>query len=174
MVLFYAKTLAGICNGKVRLVENAEFREAGKSETTITINERSETMKKRLVKTLHFENGKLYATTQGRRILLAECRPKVEIYEHETDIPVLGRQSYMVKKRHISIVICSDMEYTRDADENFLRTVSQFELSADIQRVDGVFENIIFDGLYPVEIDLDIDWIFETENQMLIRKLLEV
>lgn len=40
--------------------------------------------------------------------------------------------------------------------------------------MDGVFENIIFDGLYPVEIDLDIDWIFETENQMLIRKLLEV
>ena len=66
------------------------------------------------------------------------------------------------------------MEYTRDVDEKFLRTVSQFELSADIQRVDGVFENIIFDGLYPVEIDLDIDWIFETENQMLIRKLLEV
>lgn len=156
----------------VRLVENTEFREAGKSKTTI--NERSEAMKKRLVKTLHFENGKLYATTQGRRILLAECRPKVEIYEHETDIPVLGRQSYTVKKRHISIVICSDMEYTRDVDEKFLRTVSQFELSADIQRVDGVFENIIFDGLYPVEIDLDIDWIFETENQMLIRKLLEV
>ena len=121
-------------------MENAEFREAGKSETTITINERSETMKKRLVKTLHFENGKLYAATQGRRILLAECQPKVEIYEHETDIPVLGRQSYTVKKRHISIVICSDMEYTRDVDE----------------------------------IDLDIDWIFETENQTLIRKLLEV
>ena len=87
---------------------------------------------------------------------------------------VLGRQSYTVKKRHISIVICSDMEYTRDVDEKFLRTVSQFELSADIQREDGVFENIVFDSLYPVEIDLDIDWIFETENQTLIRKLLEV
>ena len=59
-------------------------------------------------------------------------------------------------------------------DEKFLRTVSQFELSADIQREDGVFENIVFDSLYPVEIDLDIDWIFETENQTLIRKLLEV
>ncbi len=129
-------------------------------------------MHKRLIKTLYFENGKLYVTTQGRRILLAECLPKIEIYEHVTEIPVLGRQSYTVKKRHISIVICSDMEYTREADEKFLRTVSQFEVSADIQRADGVFENIIFDNLYPVEIDLDVDWTFETENQMLIRKVL--
>ena len=128
-------------------------------------------MRKRLIKTLYCENGKLYSTTQGRRVLLAECVPKIEIYEHTTDIPVLGK-GCVVKERHISIVLCNDMEYTRTVDVDFLRTVSRFELSADIQRTDGVYENILFDEIYPKEIDLEDSWMFEMENQMLIRKLL--
>lgn len=130
-------------------------------------------MKKRLVKTLYFESGKLYSTTKGRRILLATCEPKIEIYEHLTDIPTLGKQGGTVKRRHVTVVICDNLDYTREVNEEFLKSVTCFELTADIQREDGVFENVIFNNLGLIEIDLDGDWTFEIEGQAdLIRKLL--
>ncbi len=55
-----------------------------------------------------------------------------------------------------------------------MQTVARFELSADMQRTDGVFENLIFDTLIPREIDLDGDWVFETAEQPdAFKKLIE-
>lgn len=130
-------------------------------------------MIRRLIKTLYFECGKLYIILEGRRILLANCEPKIEIFEHSTKVPILGKQGGSVKKHHITVVICGNLDFTREIDEEFLQSVTSFELTADIQREDGIFENIAFDKLDVSEIDLDGDWTFEIKGQAdLIRKLL--
>lgn len=131
-------------------------------------------MIKRLIKTLYLERGKLYVILEGRRILLASCEPRIEIFEHSTNVPILGKQGGSVKKHHITVVICGNLDFTREINEEFLQSVTSFELTADIQREDGIFENIVFDKLDVSEIDLDGDWTFEIEGQTnLTRKLLD-
>jgi hypothetical protein len=125
-----------------------------------------------LIKTLSSENGEIYAVTDGRRVLLARCKPKIEIYEHSRAIGVLGSRDGRVKTHANAVVICPDPDATREIDADFLRAVSRFELIADIQRGDGVFERIVFDALAPDEIDLGGDWIFELVGSAgIIRKL---
>lgn len=114
---------------------------------------------KRLIKTLTGENGQLYMVQNGNRVLLADCIPKLEIYEEITPIPIKGKRG-VVKKRHISFVLCGEPELTREVDTGFFRTVKRFDLAADFQRTDGVFETLFFDALIPEEIDLDGDWTF--------------
>lgn len=130
-------------------------------------------MKKRIIKTIDFENGELYGIIGGRRVLLARCVPKAEVYEYITEIPLLGQQGYKVKERHAGLVICPEPDTTRTVNADFLRAVTRFELSADVQRKDGIFETMRFDELVPKEIDLDEDWIFEIPEQAgIIKKLL--
>lgn len=131
-------------------------------------------MIKRLIRTLRLEEGKLYGTVGDQRIALACCEPRVEIYEHRQDIPVVNRHSYGVKKIHAAIVLCPTPETTRIVDAEYLSRVSRFELSADIQRQDGIFEALRLD-LEPTEIDLDGDWTFELSGSSeLIKRLLSI
>lgn len=127
---------------------------------------------KRLVKTLIGENGQLYTAQNGNRVLLANCIPQLEIYEEITPIPVKGRRG-VVKKRHISLVLCGELELMREVDANFFKKAVRFDLSADFQRVDGVFETLFFDALIPEEIDLDGDWTLEAlDTPELLKKVL--
>ena len=71
---------------------------------------------RRLLNTLHLENGELYATISDNRILLANCEPLVEIYEDTYNIKSIGVQGYNVKIRHITLVLCDDMAFTRKVD----------------------------------------------------------
>lgn len=116
-----------------------------------------------LIKTLCAESGELYAVIDGRRILLATCRPVVEVYEHTVAIPLLGAKSYGVKSYHSAIALCPDPETTRDVDADYLRSVTRFELSADIQRSDGIFERFRFD-LIPEDIVIGGTWRFEVNG----------
>ena len=127
---------------------------------------------KTLKRTINGENGELYYTKDGRRKILAECKPKIEFYEETKNVPMLGGTVCPVKTRYIRLIICGDMEYAREIDENFLRGISSFELSADFERSDGCFETIVFDGLTPVEIYLDGDWTFSFDNRETLRRLL--
>lgn len=128
-------------------------------------------MIKRLIKTVKLESGKLYGTVGDQRITLAYCEPRVEIYEHRQDIPVMNNRNYGVKKIHAAIVLCPTPETTRTVDAEYLSRISRFELSADTQRLDGIFEALRLD-LSPLEIDLDGDWEFELiGSPELIRKL---
>lgn len=128
-----------------------------------------------LIKTLCAENGELYAVTDGRRIQLAKCRPRLEIYEHTVAVPLLGAKSYGVKSYHSAIALCPDPETTREVDADYLRSISRFELSADIQRSDGIFERIRFDNLIPEEINLCGTWRFEVNGSPdIINKLLSI
>ena len=125
---------------------------------------------KRLVKTLIGENGQLYTAQNGNRVLLANCIPQLEIYEEITPIPVKGMRG-VVKKRHISLVLCGEL--MREVDANFFKNSMSFDLSADFQRTDGVFETLFFDALIPEEIDLDGDWTFLVlDNPELLKKAL--
>lgn len=129
---------------------------------------------KRLVKTLAGENGQLYTVRNGNRMLLAQCVPKIEIYEEIAHIPALGAGA-KVKKRHVSLVLCGEPEMTREVDTEFFQKVTGFDLSADFQRTDGVFETLFFDALIPEEIDLDGDWTFWMQDnpEMLKRFLIQ-
>lgn len=114
------------------------------------------------MKTIYCEQGKLYTVTDGRRVLLARCSPKLEIMQQESQIPAVGRD-YKVKKIQNVLVLCADMDFTRQVDGDFLRTVTKFELAADIQREDGIFEKLRFDHLMPDEFDLDGEWKFQAD-----------
>ena len=125
-----------------------------------------------LIKTLQAESGELYAVRDGRRTLLATSAPRVEIYEHARKIPVLGKTNYPVKSHIFSLVVCPGEDTTRKVDEDFLRSIARFDLTADIQREDGIFERIYFEGMIPREINLPGDWVFESDDSKLIKKLL--
>lgn len=120
-------------------------------------------MIKRLIKIIPLEYGTLYSVINGDRIALAKCSPKIEVYEYSSAIKAIGMLDYAVKRMHVTLIICPDIELTREINDEFFKNVERFELSADIQRFDGVFENIAFNNLLPREIDLDGEWIFETE-----------
>jgi len=131
-------------------------------------------MVKRLLQTIPLEDGELFCVNGGRCILLASCQARAEIYEYRTSVPTLREKSAQIKRRGVTIVLCSDLEPTRALDEVFLRKVSRFELQADIQRRDGVFESIRFDPLTVEEIDLFGTWTFTLEDQKLTEKLLSI
>ena len=44
----------------------------------------------RLLLTLPCENGELFYCLSGRRIALARCKPKIEIYEHTAQVRAIG------------------------------------------------------------------------------------
>lgn len=126
----------------------------------------------RLLLTLPCERGELYYITEGRRLLLARCTPKIEVYEHITSVPVLGH-SCGVKTYHAALVICTEPEQTRPVDADLLQRAEAFDLAADIQRKDGIFEAFQFYGLQPEEIQQGGPWIFNLQaRQEFIRKLL--
>lgn len=131
-------------------------------------------MRKTLIKTLNLEKGKLYGEINGRRICMAECEPMLEIYEHNTTVPFVGRVSYAIKKHHITI-ICDNMQQTNDIDEKILSSVSRYSILTDIWRKDGIFESITFDTIIPTEIDLDGTWKFEADvDARLLKKLMQL
>ena len=132
-------------------------------------------MRKTLIKTLNLENGKLYGEIDGRRICMAECEPTVEIYEHSTKVPFIGSVSYGIKKHHITIIICDNVQQTNDIDEKNISSVSRYSILAEIWRRDGIFETITFDNIIPTEIDLDGAWKFEVEvDARLLKKLMQL
>ena len=129
----------------------------------------------RLIKTISCEKGELYNIVGDKRLLLARCEPKLEIYEHSQSIPILGKRSYDVKRLHAVLVLCGEPELTRAVDEEYLERITRFEFVADIQRSDGVFESMKFDNILPVEIWLDGDWTFEVAcSSKLARRLLNI
>lgn len=125
----------------------------------------------RLLLTLQCERGELFYIATGRRILLANCTPCIEIYEHTSQVSAIGGGG--MKRIHAALALCGAPDFTRVVDEAFLKKVDSFDLSADIQRSDGVFEVFHFRNMPLREIAHDGEWIFElNEKQELLRKLL--
>jgi hypothetical protein len=133
-------------------------------------------MRKSLVKTLYFENGELHAVINGNRTLLANCKPIIEIYEEAYRISTIGSGGYGYKKNRITIALCNEMEFTRnDIGVELLRRISSFDLFADVQRKDGIFENLAFYNIIPDELIDGGTWSFEVpQDSEIARKLLSI
>ena len=112
-----------------------------------------------LLKTIPLSDGRLYATTGGMRCLLATTIPVLEVYEKEITVPIMGK-GRTVKKTVYSLVLCGDNEFTRDVDIEYLQNVTAFDLTAQVQRTDGVFEVITFNNIEPESIQTGGDWVF--------------
>lgn len=125
----------------------------------------------RLILTLPCERGELFYISAGRRILLANCTPCIEIYEHTSRVSAIGGSG--IKTIHAALALCGEPDFTRAVDEDFLKTVDAFDLSADIQRKDGIFEVFHFRNMQLHEINFEGEWTFElNEKQEVLRKLL--
>ena len=112
-----------------------------------------------LLKTIPLSDGRLYATTGGMRRLLASTVPVLEVYENETTVPILGN-GRQIKKRSYSLVLCKDNEFTREVDNEYLKNITAFDLTTQVQRADGVFEVITFNNIEPESIQTGGDWVF--------------
>lgn len=125
----------------------------------------------RLLLTLPCERGELFYISAGRCVLLANCTPCIKIYEHTSYVSATGGTG--VKHIHAALALCGEPEFTRAVDVDFLKSIDSFDLSADIQRRDGIFEVFHFRNIQPRDIDLEGDWTFElNEKPDVLRKLL--
>ena len=85
---------------------------------------------KTLIKTLDIQNASLTVITAGRRLPLAQFTGKIEITEHQSMTPVLGRMCKGEKKIYASFILCQDIEYQTD-DE--FHTGKVYEAVGDVQ-----------------------------------------
>lgn len=126
-----------------------------------------------LLKTIPLSDGRLYATTGGMRCLLASTVPVLEVYENETTVPILGKDR-QIKKMSYSLVLCKDSKFTREVDIEYLQSVTAFDLTAQIQRADGVFEAITFNNIEPESIQSDGDWVFNAPVTERMKELFNI
>lgn len=118
----------------------------------------------KVINRLGLEEAELYATIDNNRVMLARCEAKLELYEESENIKVLNSQNCKVRKRKFTIILCDDMEYTRDITIDILRKIRDYGLKFDLQREDGIFESFYIDGLVPKDIDIEGEWIFDVAD----------
>lgn len=122
-----------------------------------------------LIKTLNIQNASLTVVTAGRRLPLAQFAGKIEITEHQTIVPVLGRMCKGEKKIYASFILCQDMEYQMDDEFN---TGKVYEAVGDVQG-ERSSERLIFSGLRFEDMDpMDGNVTLEVTDLELIRKML--
>ena len=122
-----------------------------------------------LIKTLKIQNASLTVVTAGRRLPLAQFAGKIEITEHQTIVPVLGRMCKGEKKIYASFILCQDMEYQMEDEFN---TGKVYEAVGDVQG-ERSSERLIFSGLRFEDMDpMDGSVTLEVTDLELIRKML--
>ena len=125
-----------------------------------------------LLNTLFSEKGELFTIGQGRRVVLAHCKPKISIYETATQVPVLGEMGYRKKSMRFTVALCEDMEFTSNDVKEAMQKAERYEMTADILCNDGIVERFYFHNIFLVEINTAGEWEIElkvTEEQQ--RKL---
>lgn len=126
---------------------------------------------KTLIKTLDIQNASLTVITAGRRLPLAQFTGKIEITEHQSMTPVLGRMCKGEKKIYASFILCQDIEYQTD-DE--FHTGKVYEAVGDVQGEHSC-ERLIFSGLRFEDMDpMNGTVTLEVTDLELIRKMLEM
>lgn len=114
-----------------------------------------------LVKTYVSDGLEVFITLDGKRIKLADCKGRFELYENKTEIPILGSRVCNFKISRFAVVQCSDLDLTRRIDADMISKASAFDLSLEYERNDGTFERVNLLGVYPIEIDPMGEWSFE-------------
>ena len=118
----------------------------------------------KIINRLGLEEAELYVTIDNNRVMLASCEAKLELREESENIKVLNSRNCKVKKRKFTILLCDDMEYTRDITINTLRKIRDYGLKFDLQKENGIFESFYIDRLVPKEIDIDGEWVFDVDD----------
>ena len=126
-----------------------------------------------LLQTIPLSDGELYATTDNRRCLLSTTVPVHEVYEKEIAVPIMGR-GRTVKKTAYSLILCKDNEFTREVDNEYLKNITAFDLTAQAQREDGIFEVIRFNNLDLESIEPNGEWVFNAVLSDRVRALLKI
>lgn len=122
-----------------------------------------------LIKILNIQNASLTVVTAGRRLPLAQFAGKVEITEHQTMVPVLGRMCKGEKKIYASFILCQDIEYQMEDEFN---TGKVYEAVGDVQG-ERSCERLIFSGLRFEDMDpMNGRVTLEVTDLELIRKML--
>ncbi len=122
-----------------------------------------------LIKTLNIRNASLTVITAGRRLPLAHFAGKIEITEHQSMVPVLGRMCKGEKKIYASFLLCQDIEYQTDDEFN---TGKVYEAVGDVQG-ERSCERLIFSGLRFEDMDpLNGSVTLEVTDLELIRKMI--
>ena len=75
----------------------------------------------------------------------------------------MGR-SRAVKKIKYSLVLCDELELTRNVEEEYLKYIEAFDLKGQVQRQDGIFESVNLNNLIPTERWSDDMWEFSFEG----------
>ena len=123
------------------------------------------------IKTLDIQNASLSVITAGRRIPLAQFAGKIDITEHQTMTPILGRMCKGEKKIYASFIICRDMDYQTEDEFN---TGKVYEAVGDVQG-EQTYERLIFSGLRYEDMDpVDGTVTFEVTDLELIRKMINM
>ena len=124
-----------------------------------------------LIKTLDIQNASLNVITAGRRLPLAQFTGKIEIAEHRSMTPILGRVCKGEKKVYASFILCQDIEYQTDNEFN---TGKVYEAVGDVQG-ERSCERLIFSGLRFEDMNpLNGTVTLEVTDLELIRKMLEM
>ena len=79
-----------------------------------------------------------------------------------------------VKKTAYSLILCKDNEFTREVDNEYLKNITAFDLTAQAQREDGIFEVIRFNNLDLESIEPNGEWVFNAVLSDRVRALLKI
>lgn len=124
----------------------------------------------RTIKTLPATNGELYVTSGGRRFHLANYDGRIEIREHQTLVPILGKIEKGIKSITASFIVCGNPDYRVESPEKFVHSGNVFNSRADVNGERFEFDGLRFDESDPIENEI----IFEITDTELIKKLLLV
>lgn len=125
---------------------------------------------KTVIKTLPAANGSLFVISAGQRLPLADFSGFVKITEDLRQIPMLGTVQKGLKKIYASFVVCGNLEYHREINEDFINSGKVFEAVADVENERLYFAGLRFEDSDPLKNEL----IFEVTDLELVKKLLEM
>ncbi len=109
-----------------------------------------------LTSTIDTINGKLYSLTNGRRCLKADTDVKIECYEENTELDVMGMNKCKIKKSFYKLVICDNLLCKFDLN-------SSYEVVCDYLREDGIYKRLYLNNIVPIEIE-DNKWTFTCDS----------
>lgn len=122
----------------------------------------------KLIKTLDVQNASLNVITAGRRFPLAQFAGKIEITEHQSMTPVLGRRCKGEKKIYASFILCQNIEYQTDDEFNAGKAVGDVQGEQSCERL--IFSGLRFEDIDPLKGTVTL----EVTDLELIRKMLEM
>ena len=98
----------------------------------------------RIIKRIPLHHGRLAEIAAGRRLLLATFTGEVVIIEERQDVAVLGTYCKGEKRLLASVMLCREAAFQSDRS---IHAGKVYEATGDVQRGDGMWEEVFFAGL---------------------------